>query len=185
MLAVIITTIVISLVGTLAHFFYDLSHHNKFIGLFAAVNESTWEHVKIALTPILFCGLYDGYMYGQNPNYFLAKFVSLIIPIVLIPCLFYGYKLILKKDVMALSIIIFYVAVFLSQLSFYGIINCDPISHSAQYFSTIGVFIVFGGYAVLTLMPLELSLFKDPITSKYGFRAHSEKFNPFKKKKRK
>ena len=184
MLEVIITTIVISLVGTLAHFFYDLSGHNKFIGLFAAVNESTWEHIKIALTPILFCGLYDGYMYGQNPNYFLAKFVSLIIPIVLIPCLFYGYKKVFKKDVLALDIIIFYVAVFLSQLAFRGIIDAGAIPHSAQYFSTIGVFIIFGAYAVLTLMPLELGLFKDPITKKYGFRAHSEKFNPFKKKKR-
>ena len=47
----IISIIVISLIGTLSHFLYDISKHNKVVGLFAAVNESTWEHIKIALTP--------------------------------------------------------------------------------------------------------------------------------------
>lgn len=45
--------IVISVVGTLFHFLYDWSNHNKIVGLFAAVNESTWEHIKIALTPTM------------------------------------------------------------------------------------------------------------------------------------
>jgi len=97
MLEVIISAIVISLVGTLAHFLYDITNHNKFIGLFTAVNESTWEHIKIALTPILLCGLYDGFVHGENPNYFLAKLVSLVAPIIVIPCIFYGYKSISKK----------------------------------------------------------------------------------------
>ena len=82
---VIIGSIVIASVGTLAHFLYDLTKHNKFIGLFAAVNESTWEHIKIALTPILLWSLYDGFVFGQNPNYFLAKLTSIATPIIVIP----------------------------------------------------------------------------------------------------
>ena len=66
----LISIIVISLVGTLLHFLYDISKHNKFVGIFAAVNESTWEHIKIALTPTFIWGLIDGYIYGVNPNYF-------------------------------------------------------------------------------------------------------------------
>ena len=58
--------VIISVVGTLAHFLYDFSHHNKIVGLFAAVNESTWEHIKIALTPTFLWSLYDGYLYGAN-----------------------------------------------------------------------------------------------------------------------
>ena len=69
----IISIIVISVVGTLSHFLYDLTNHNKFIGIFAAVNESTWEHIKIALTPTLLWGLIDGFLYGTNVNYFFAK----------------------------------------------------------------------------------------------------------------
>jgi len=46
-----ISIVVIFALGSLAHFLYDLSNDNKILGLFTAVNESTWEHVKIAITP--------------------------------------------------------------------------------------------------------------------------------------
>ena len=56
-----ISIIIICVVGTLLHFLYEFSGHNKVVALFAAVNESTWEHIKIALTPMIFYSLYDGY----------------------------------------------------------------------------------------------------------------------------
>ena len=88
----IIGIIFISLIGTLLHFMYEWTNHNKVVSLFAAVNESTWEHIKIALTPIFIWTLYDGAVYGLNPNYFVAKMVSILVIILLIPILFYGYK---------------------------------------------------------------------------------------------
>ena len=36
---------------------------------------------------------------------------------------------------------------------------------------------------VLTLMPINNFIFKDPITNKFGFKAHSEKYSIMKKKK--
>lgn len=94
---IILSIIVISVVGTIAHFVYELSHHNKIVGLFGAVNESTWEHIKIALTATILWSLVDGFMYGTNANYFLAKLLSLLMIIFLMPVLFYGYRFIFKK----------------------------------------------------------------------------------------
>ena len=185
MLEIIITTLVISLVGTIAHFLYDATNHNKFIGLFTAVNESTWEHIKIALTPMLLCGLYDGAVYGQNPNYFLAKFISLLIPIFIIPCIFYGYKSLSKKPILLIDIFTFYLVIFFTQFAFKTIINLPAVPYIFEYIGSVGVFVVFGAYSVLTLMPLKLFIFKDPISKKYGFPAHTETFNIFKKKKSK
>ncbi|MBQ3306527.1 hypothetical protein IJH02_03820 [Candidatus Saccharibacteria bacterium] len=65
MVFLIVSIVIISIIGTLAHFLYDLTNHNKFIGIFAAVNESTWEHIKIAMTPTLLWGLIDGFIYAQ------------------------------------------------------------------------------------------------------------------------
>lgn len=65
-----ISILIISVIGTLLHFLYEISHHNKYVALFAAVNESTWEHIKIALTPTLLWSLYDGFVYGIESNYF-------------------------------------------------------------------------------------------------------------------
>ena len=169
-----ISIIVISLLGTLAHFMYEISGHNKFMALFAAVNESTWEHIKIALTPSLLWGLYDGFVYGRNPNYFPAKTLSLLTLIILIPVAFYTCKLIFKKAVLIIDIAIFYAAIICSQLVFEYFINLPPMSFISEYLGTVGLFIIFGCYMVLTLQPLENFVFEDPISKKYGKEGHTE-----------
>lgn len=167
-----ISFIVISIIGTLFHFLYDWSNHNKIVGLFAAVNESTWEHIKIALTPTLLWGLIDGFLYGANPNYFLAKSMSLLIIIVVIPVLFYLYFAILKKHVLIIDILIFYIAIFSGQFLFYFILEGPVIPYIFSYIGAILLFLIFGFYMTATLLPLKNFLFKDPITKKYGLKGH-------------
>jgi len=175
--------VIISLFGTLAHFLYDISKHNKILGLFTAVNESTWEHIKIALTPTILWSLVDGYIYGRDPNYFLAKLASLVTIVIVIPTIFYSYKLITKKPVLFIDVTTFYFAIILSQFVFYKIIEAPDINFLGTYLSCAGTFCFFGAYTLLTLMPLKLKIFLDPITNRYGFRGHSDKYSPFKKKK--
>lgn len=50
----IFAAIIVSVIGTLAHFVYDWSGQNSFVGLFTPVNESTWEHMKLLFFPMLF-----------------------------------------------------------------------------------------------------------------------------------
>ena len=170
----IISIMVISLVGTISHFLYDISKHNKVVGLFGAVNESTWEHIKIALTASILWSVVDGYLYGVNPNYFLAKLLSLITIIILMPVLYYGYKFLFKKDNFIINILIFYIVIISSQYLFTYIINISSINYFFQYLSCLGVFIIFAFYMILTLMPIKNFLFKDPITNKYGFNGHTD-----------
>ncbi len=177
-----LSIITISIIGTLAHFLYEWSHHNRILGLFTAVNESTWEHIKIAITPSLLWAIYDGFSYGYFPNYFCAKLLSLIILVIFIPCVFYTYQRISSKPVVFVDIATFYVAIILSQLTFYGIINISPMPYFIQFLSCIGLFIFFGCYMTLTLAPVKSIIFKDPITGKYGFRAHTHLIKKAKKK---
>ena len=58
--------IIICLVGTLLHFTYEFSHHNKYVALFSAVNESTWEHIKICMTPTILWSIYEIIEYGLD-----------------------------------------------------------------------------------------------------------------------
>lgn len=184
MIFVIVSIVIISILGTLSHFLYDLTNHNKVIGLFAAVNESTWEHIKIALTPTLLWGLIDGFIYGEEINYFFAKLLSLLSIIILMPLLFYGHKYVAKKDYFFFDIVSFYIVIIVSQFAFYFVINMEPVTFITNYISCVLLFILFGCYMVLTLLPLEIFLFKDPITNKYGYKAHSEEFSIMKKKKK-
>ena len=177
MVFVIISIICISVIGTLSHFLYDISNHNKFVGLFTAVNESTWEHIKIALTPTLLWGLIDGFIYGEEMNYFFAKAISLLSIIIIMPLLFYGHKHVAKKDYFVFDIISFYIVIICSQLIFYFLLNMSPVNFYIHYLSVILLFLIFGGYMIFTLLPIENFIFKDPITNKYGFKAHSEKYS--------
>lgn len=179
----IISIILISIIGTLAHFLYDISNHNKIVGLFSAVNESTWEHIKIALTPTLLWGIIDGFIYGGNVNYFFAKFLSLFIIIILMPTLYYGHKAIIKKEIFILDIISFYIVIISSQYIFYILLNVNDIPYIIGYLSCIGTFLLFGGYMIHTLMPAKSFLFKDPISNNYGYNGHTETFSINKNKK--
>lgn len=170
----IISIVVISIIGTLSHFMYDLTNHNKIVGLFSAVNESTWEHIKIALTPTLLWCFIDGALFGSDPNYFLAKFISLLSIIILMPTLFYGYQLLTKKDLFILDILIFYIVITTSQLLFNYIINLNDLPFVYSYISIIGIFALFGGYMIHTLMPGKNIIFKDPLSNKYGYKGHTE-----------
>lgn len=166
--------IVISIVGTLLHFLYEISGHNKVALLFAAVNESTWEHIKIALTPTFLWSLLDGFKYGTSPNYFIAKSASLLVIVFLIPIIFYAYTAITKKAVLWFDITYFYVTIFCSQFIFNYIVNMEPFGFAYQYVSVIILFMVFGTYMVGTLEPVHNFLFKDPISNKYGKEGHTE-----------
>jgi len=165
----IISIIVISILGTLLHFTYELSGNNKIVGLFSSVNESVWEHIKIAITPTIIWSLIDGFKYGHNPNYFTAKLVCLLLLIIIIPLIYYLYKAITKKDITIINILSFYIAIIISQYLFYYILRLNPVSYIIKYLSVLGLFIFFGCYLLLTLLAIRIELFKNPINNKYGY----------------
>ena len=55
----IISTIFIMIVGTLLHFTFRWSNNNPLVGIFSAVNESVWEHLKLIFFPMLIVGIID------------------------------------------------------------------------------------------------------------------------------
>lgn len=174
---IVYSIIFICIVGTFLHFLYELSHHNKFVAIFAAVNESTWEHIKICITPTILWSLYDGYIYGANGNYFIGKSLCLLAIILLIPILFYSYTFFTKKAILWLDVVCFYLVVICSQLVFYYFITSNTLPFIYTYLSCILLFIEIGVYMFFTFNPLEHFIFKDPISHKYGLEGHTEMHN--------
>ena len=166
--------IFIAIIGTLLHFTYELSHHNKFIAIFSAVNESTWEHIKICMTATIIWTLYDGYVYGMDGNFFIGKSLSLLSIILLIPILFYTYTAFTKKAILFIDVICFYITVIVSQIVFYYFINIDILPFIYTYISCILLFLELGSYMFLTFNPLKHFVFEDPISHKYGLKGHTE-----------
>lgn len=172
MILFIIGFFFITIIGTLLHFTYDWSNHNKIAGLFSAVNESTWEHIKMALTSYFLWSFIDGFILGTNENYFLSKLVGLLTIITIIPVIFYGYKIFTKKAILVIDISTFFIAIFLAQLFSYLTFIYAYTPVLLKYFSVVSIIIIFGSYLLLTILPLKNFIFQDPLTKRYGLRGH-------------
>lgn len=162
-----------AILGSILHFTYELSHRNKFVAIFSAVNESTWEHIKLALSGIFFCMLVDIWIFGENPNYWLARSLSLVMPILVIPAFFYGYRVVTGwKSCLPLDIGIFFLASFVSSIIFAMFLSAPEIGLVGQLFSIAFSIVILVAYLLLTRFPLHhVFLFQDPITGGYGYEA--------------
>lgn len=63
---IIIGILFVLVTGTLSHFLYDWSGRLPVVGLFAPVNESVWEHMKLLFFPMLLYALFLCLKYKEN-----------------------------------------------------------------------------------------------------------------------
>ena len=61
------------LLGTLLHFTYDLSGNSDFVAILSAVNESTWEHLKLIFFPMIVFMLIEFFIYGKRGRIYTSS----------------------------------------------------------------------------------------------------------------
>ena len=165
---------VIGAIGTFLHFLYELSGHNKIVAIFAAVNESTWEHIKICMTATLIWSIYPLITKGFSTSFIVALSLGLLTIIIMIPVFFYSYTAITKKAILAIDIICFYITVICSQLVFNYFINLTDIPVIYIALCIILLIIQLILYFTLTYHAPENFFFEDPISHKYSLAGHTE-----------
>ncbi len=184
-LIIIAETIAITLVGSLLHFAYAWSGRKKWLAVFAAVNESTWEHVKLALSGIFCCMLVDVWFLGDNPNYWLARSASFIVPVIVIPLVFYGYTSFTRRAVLSVDIATFAVTALISSLVFVWVLNLPPIGIIGGLVSGAISLVIMVSYLLLSFFPMrDNKMFQDPVTRKYGLDAVVKPTKKSKKQRR-
>ena len=86
----------IVMIGAILHFTFELSGNQPVVGIFSAVNESVWEHLKLGFWPALVWALIEyRYIKKSTNNFFFAKTVGIYITPIVIPILFYSYTAVL------------------------------------------------------------------------------------------
>lgn len=174
----IIGTIFIIIVGSLSHFVYDWFSHNKKVGYFVAVNESTWEHLKLVMFPTFLWLIIELHFYSNNSSLFFSRLVALITMLVIIPSAFYTYTKFTKKPILVVDISTFIVAIIIEQLVFSQLITISLLSNILfTHIGVIGLLIILLVYIMNTYVPRKNFLFKDPISDKYGIDGHTDSPN--------
>lgn len=165
----ILSTIFIMILGTLLHFTFEWSNNNLLVGTFSAVNESTWEHLKLLFFP-MFITTIIGYFYtkGITFNYLCAKAQGILIAISFTVIFFYTYTGIIGTNYSILDIGSFFVAVILGEYLTYKKITFK--SYCNNLLSFIVLLILLLCFVIFTFYPPNIGLFKDPITGLFGIQ---------------
>jgi hypothetical protein len=137
--------------------------------VFSAVNESVWEHLKLAFWPVLLIMLIE-YALLKKPtnNFALAKTVSVYLMVIIIPIVFYSYTTIIGKSVLIIDIFTFIVSVTIGQLSSYKLLTYRRLSENFNRISLIALILLGLAFVLFTFYPPQLSIFGDPNKGEYG-----------------
>lgn len=154
-------------VGSLLHFVYEWSGDNLVVGIFSAVNESTWEHLKLIFVPMLFYCLICYFFVGKSySNYFPAMLKGISVGLLAIVAIFYTYTGVLGKNYLSLDILTFVIAVIWGFSKMYEMLikeetnGMDFINMKCNVaLSILGLFALTSGFLIFTFYPPELGLF--------------------------
>ena len=164
----IITVIICIILGIILHFTYEWSGENMIFGLFSAVNESTWEHLKLVFYPMILMGVIGRFIIGKRSyNYWLAQALGIITAMVFTIVFFYTYTGIIGTNFAWLNIAAFIVSILLGEYVTYKLLIYRE-KHSGELVSVIFLIILLFSFTLYTFNPPQIKLFQNPISGEYG-----------------
>lgn len=157
-----------SLGGTWLHFLYNWTNQSVLVAPFSAVNESTWEHMKLIYFPLFVFALIQSRFFKECKNFWCIKLVGILTGLILIPVLFYTYNGAFGKTLDWINITIFFLStaiVFLleTQLFKKNSLPCRLPKLAFTIICLIGVLFV-----VFTFFTPKIPLFQNPLTGTYS-----------------
>lgn len=158
---IILRYLFVVLLGVFLHFAYELSGKNPIVGLFASVNESIWEHLKLLFFPFLILTLWDLFTTQKNSLCILpARTLGILAGLLFIVVVFYTVTGILGFHASWLNIFIYLLSVafaFWVEKKLYE--HCNPLSVKLAIAILILFIILF---IVFTISPPTLGIFIPP-----------------------
>ncbi len=165
--------ILIIIFGSMLHFTFEWSGNQPIVGVFSAVNESVWEHLKIAFWPTLMYAIFEYYRYlsKKTNNFFFAKTIGIYAIMLIIPIIFYSYTFFTEENLI-IDILSFVFAITVGQLLSFKFFTFKKLSKSLELISLVALVILALAFVVFTFYPPQIQLFQDPNTGEYGIVNH-------------
>lgn len=164
---------IIFILGSIFHFLYELTGKLNLVAFIAPINESIWEHTKLALLPML-CWWILWYLIGgkklgiNRNNWFVATFLATISVPVLITMFYYTYTGGFNIHSLAIDITSFFISVALAQLLGLYVYKHSNFTDKAYVKVIILIVLLMLMYIIFTLNPPHLPLFMDNNSGLYG-----------------
>ena len=152
------------------HFIYDL-FPNFISSIFAPVNESIWEHMKILFTSIVITGVIQKIIVKKKNlnfnNVCISNVTSGILSIPIYLIMFIPIYNLMGENLF-ISLFIMLITIIISEWISYSIMNMKDLGlEDASIILVIAMYVIF---IMLTYNPPSSSLFEDPIDHYHGIK---------------
>lgn len=161
----------VMITGTLLHFTYEWFGGNFWASV-GAVNESTWEHLKLLFFPMLAWTVIEYLVFGADtPGYLPIRAGSVLLGMLSIVVIFYTYSGVLGFNVAAVDIGSFFVSVALAFFFSWKKLQNPPAWSTGMWsgiLAAVVLILLAAAFVAWTRTPPELAVFVDPVTGRAG-----------------
>lgn len=159
------------LVGSLLHFLYEWTNQSVIAAPFSAVNESTWEHMKLLFFPMFVFALIQSAFFKKRESFWCIKLIGTVVGLALIPALFYTYNGAIGPSPDWINIAIFFVAAAIGYLAETLLFKSGKLNCRFEWLCFILLCVLGVLFIVFTFITPQIPLFVDPLTMMYGINA--------------
>lgn len=164
----IISVFVVFLLSLPLHFLYDI-FPNFLTSIFAPVNESIWEHMKIIFTTYLLYGGVEYLVFREKAklnNYLLQLFIVPLIGVMGYLSIYLPLFNIFGEN-MIISIVLLFIVIIVEEIISYYILSMEEVKNQ-RIIGIIGIVAMYTIFTYLTYNPPKNYLFYDMKEEKYG-----------------
>ena len=162
---------IIFILGASFHFLYKYGGKKSWMTIISPVNESLWEHLKIGYYPFLIYAFVQVLLLSTVPqNLLTAEFIGLYSMLACIVVVELIYPAILKRNVLILDFVVFFLAILFGQIVSYLIMT--NYGQIIVYEYWIFFVIIFNAllFYIFSFRPPKISIFRDSVDGKYGVK---------------
>ena len=153
--------------GTLLHFLFVWTDLLALAPI-SAVNESTFEHMKILFFPMLFFALFQYFYFQNEKGFWWIKCIGILTAVWSIPVFFYTYQGSFGNPPAWLNILFFFLSAFVGYALEYCLFQKSKFGQDCTILACIILAITAVLFVACTFYPPQLPLFLDPLTKTYG-----------------
>ena len=170
----VLGTVFISIAGSLFHFAYEWTCCYWLVGLFVAVNESVFEHLKLLIFSILLFWIIDCASFGNRREHLIGVTAAIYSGVLFLTTAYFIWMLFSDTDQLWFDILLFVVSALVAQIigRYYalGAVQLGVCCCCSSYVVAVPLFVIaLTCYLLFTDFPPRVeTIFSDPITGVFG-----------------
>lgn len=153
----------IIVLGSLLHFTYEATGQARWVGVFSAMDESVWEHLKLAFWPGAAWTLLLRLIPIHRPqNFWAGRAASLLLTPLAIAVGFYGYTALIGGHSLILDLALFVASIACGQAAAVGVYNAPKLGRGFESLALMLVLILLAAFSSLSFVGIDAPLFQPP-----------------------